>query len=378
MSNRPIRVLIVDDSQTIRQLIRLRLSADPRLLVVGEAADAFDAREKVKQLNPDVLTLDVEMPGMSGLDFLERLMRLRPMPVIMVSSETQKGSQAALEALSLGAVDCIGKPTSPTGADSFAALADLLCMAAKARLRTAGGKDIAAPPPTDFRWNGRYVLIGSSTGGVDALETVLSGFPADCPPTVITQHMPASFLASFAARLDQRIAPRLSLAQDGSRLEPGRIFLAPGGDVHLGIAPGPVPTCRLLATEKRSGHRPSVDVLFGSAVPMAARVVAVMLTGMGRDGAEEMLNLRQGGSRCMAQDEASCVVYGMPRAAMENGAAEMAVPLARISSRIMEWAGKPSLSDRATASAAATQHPSASASTSLHPLSPGIQDGGRR
>lgn len=341
MPLRPIRVLIVDDSATIRQLIRLRLSADPRLLVVGEAGDAFAAREKIKQLNPDVLTLDVEMPGMTGLDFLERLMRLRPMPVIMVSSETQRGSQAALEALSLGAVDCIGKPTGPAAGDSFAALPELLCMAAKARVQPAGTVQAALPPPpSNFRWNGRYVLIGSSTGGVDALETLLSGFPADCPPTLITQHMPPSFLSSFATRLDQRISPHLSLATDGAKLEPGRIYLAPGGETHLTIVAGANPVCRLVAAEKRSGHRPSVDVLFGSAVPIASRVVAVMLTGMGRDGADEMLNLRRGGARCLSQDEASCVVFGMPRASLENGASEAAIPLRALAGRILDCAGK--------------------------------------
>ncbi|MFB2531383.1 chemotaxis response regulator protein-glutamate methylesterase [Paracoccus sp. p3-h83] len=340
MPQQPVRVLVVDDSITIRQLIRLRLAGDPRLVVVGEAADAFDAREKIKLLNPDVITLDVEMPGMSGLDFLERLMRLRPTPVIMVSSETHRGSHAALEALSLGAVDCIGKPINAHSAESFAQLPDLLCMAAQARLRQAGPRPDNPPPPSNFRWNGRVVLIGSSTGGVDALETVLSGFPADCPPTLITQHMPAGFLSSFAARLDQRIAPHLSLATDGARLEQGRVYLAPGGETHLAVLPGSAPSCRLVQSDKRSGHRPSVDVLFASAVPMASRVVAALLTGMGRDGADEMLSLRQAGARCLAQDEASCVVYGMPRAAVENGGAEQVVPLRGIAARILEAAGK--------------------------------------
>lgn len=350
MNQPPVKVLIVDDSATIRHLIRLRLSSDPRLMVVGDAADAFEAREKIKQLNPDVLTLDVEMPGMSGIDFLSRLMRLRPMPVIMVSTETHRGSHAALEALSLGAVDCVGKPMAGQAQDTLAQLPDLLCMAAKAQLRPGGERrEEPMPPPGCYRWNGKVVLIGSSTGGVDALETVLSGYPADCPPTLITQHMPPGFLTSFASRLDHRIAPRLTLASDGAPLEQGCVYLAPGGDTHLTLVPGQAPVCRLLASDKRSGHRPSVDVLFGSAVPMAARVAAVMLTGMGRDGAEEMLRLRQGGARCLAQDEASCVVYGMPKAAMENGAAEVAVPLRGIAAKILDWTGKPAVAGGSTA-----------------------------
>lgn len=331
----PKRVLIVDDSPTIRLLIRNRLAQDPRLVVVGEASDPFEAREKIKSLLPDVLTLDVEMPRMNGIDFLEKLMRLRPMPVIMVSTETHKGSAAALEALALGAVDCIGKPSFDRLDDSLAQLADLLVVAADARLRAPGPR---APVETivDFDWNGKSVLIGSSTGGVDALETLLAGYPTNCPPTLITQHMPEGFLASFARRLASRIAPKIELATQDAPLLPGHVYLAPGGAYHLAVVPGEKPRCKLVADEKCNGHRPSVEVLFGSAVPMARRVVAVMLTGMGRDGAEAMLDLRRSGARCLAQDEASCVVYGMPRAAVENGAAETAVPITRMAREILQ------------------------------------------
>lgn len=331
----PKRVLIVDDSLTIRQLIRAAVAQDPRLVVVGEAADPFDARDKIKALAPDVLTLDVEMPRMNGLAFLEKIMRLRPMPVIMVSTETHRGSAAALEALSLGAVECIGKPRFSTSDDAFGALADLLVAAADARLRVPG-KQALAPPATNFEWNGKYVLIGSSTGGVDALETVLSTYPKTCPPTLITQHMPESFLASFAHRLAGKVAPRVELARDGAPLLPGHVYLAPGGASHLAVAPGEPPLCRLLASGKRNGHRPSVEVLFASAVPLASRVVAVMLTGMGRDGAEAMLALRQAGAGCLAQDEASCVVFGMPRAALELGAAQAALPIGQIGQAILQ------------------------------------------
>ncbi|SOB98736.1 protein-glutamate methylesterase/protein-glutamine glutaminase [Rhodobacter maris] len=331
----PKRVLIVDDSPTIRALLRTMLAQDPRLTVVGEACDPFDAREKIKVLLPDVLTLDVEMPRMNGLEFLEKLMRLRPMPVVMISTETQKGSAAALEALSLGAVECIGKPSFDRLSDTFANLADLLVAAAGARLRGAETRARVAPA-TDFNWNGKIVLVGSSTGGVDALETLLSGYPRNCPPTLITQHMPEGFLASFARRLDTNMLPQVELARDGVLLAPGHVYLAPGGDYHLAVAGHEAPKCRLVASDKRNGHRPSVEVLFDSAVPLANRVVSVMLTGMGKDGAEAMVRLRRAGARCLAQDEATCVVFGMPRAAIELGAAERAVSIGSMSRAVLD------------------------------------------
>lgn len=332
------RVLIVDDSPTIRQLIRQRLASDARLQVVGEASDPYDAREKIKALRPDVLTLDVEMPRMNGIAFLERLMRLRPMPVVMISTETHRGSEAAIEALALGAIDCIGKPAADRLPEAFVNLGELLVTAARARVREFGPRSVVQPP-TGFRSNGKIVLIGSSTGGVDALETVLKGYPRDCPPTLITQHMPPGFLASFAQRLRPMVAPKVQLATEGAPVLPGHVYLAPGGDTHLKLGPGEPPRCRLCPGEKRSGHRPSVDELFDSGVALGNRVVSVLLTGMGRDGAEGMVRLRAAGARCLAQDEASCVVFGMPRVALELGGAERAVPLARISSEILALAG---------------------------------------
>lgn len=331
----PTRVLIVDDSPTIRALLRAKLATDARIVVVGEASDPFEAREKIKALSPDVLTLDVEMPRMNGLEFLEKLMRLRPMPVVMISTETQKGSVAALEALSLGAVECVGKPSFDRLSDTFVNLAELLVAAANARLRSPGPR-AQISPAEGFHWNGKFVLIGSSTGGVDALETVLSGYPRNCPPTLITQHMPEGFLASFARRLDGRMVPTVDLARDGVSLLPGTVYLAPGGDYHLAVTPGETPRCKLVASEKRNGHRPSVEVLFESAIPIAQRVVSVMLTGMGRDGAEAMKRLRQAGARCLAQDEATCVVFGMPRAALEIGAAEKAVPIGKMAQSVLQ------------------------------------------
>jgi two-component system, chemotaxis family, protein-glutamate methylesterase/glutaminase len=325
----PIRVLIIDDSATMRGLIRRALSVDGRLLVVGEAADPIDARTKIKMLLPDVLTLDVEMPQMSGLEFLARLMRLRPMPVVMLSSETQLGSAAAVEALSLGAVDCIGKPVGQLLADSFPGLADSVAAAVSARPRV---RSDAVTPVQDggFGWNGRYVLIGASTGGVDAIETVLAGFPADCPPTLITQHMPAPFLNGFARRLHERVRPVVTLAAEGAPLVPGRIYLAPGGDWHLALQAGQPPRCRLVQGGKVGGHVPSVGVMMASALPIAAHIVAIMLTGMGRDGAQAMADLRAAGATCLVQDEATSVVYGMPRAAAECGGADLSLPLDRI------------------------------------------------
>lgn len=304
--------------------------------VVGDARNAYEARAKIKALDPQVLTLDVEMPGMSGLDFLEKLMRLRPMPVVMVSSETQKGSAVALEALSLGAVECLGKPVGVTTADTYAHLPDLVVSAAGARLRGVAMR-MSARPSTGYHWNGQYVLIGASTGGVDALETVLASYPANCPPTLISQHMPEGFLASFAARLDQRVAPSVTLAQDGLPLRQGNIYLAPGGPFHLSIEGRNTPVCRLLPLEKRNGHRPSVEVLFDSALPVARHCIAVMLTGMGRDGAEAMVRLRHAGAYCIAQDEASSVIFGMPRAALELGGAEESISLNMIAERILRF-----------------------------------------
>jgi len=333
-------VLVVDDSPTIRGLIRAVLQPDPRLEVVGEAADPYEARDLIKTLHPDVLTLDIEMPRMNGLAFLEKLMRLRPMPVVMISSETHKGTRAALEALSLGAVECIGKPASGSFSAAFGPLADLLVAACGARLRLPGQRQ-AVRPATGFDWNGRFVLIGSSTGGVDALETLLAGYPENCPPTLISQHMPESFLGSFARRLAGRIAPRMVLACEGEPIVQGMVAMAPGGETHLELRPGTPPRCRLARSEKVGGYRPSVDVLFRSALPLAERAVAVMLTGMGRDGAAGMLALRQGGARCLAQDEESSVVFGMPRAVLENGAAERAVALGGMSAAILDLCRAP-------------------------------------
>ncbi len=343
----PVRVLVIDNSLTMRRLIRLALSTDPRVEVVGEARDARQARDQITRLLPDVLTLDVEMPGQSGLAFLRHLMAVRPMPVIMVSTETRTGSAAAIEALSLGAVDCVGKPVSGTSAADFAMLSDVIVAAATARIRPRNLQAVPPGPLPDpaktagFIWNGRIVLIGSSTGGVDALERILGAYPADGPPTVIAQHMPAGFLANLTRRLDERLAPTVRQAATGDPLLPGHVYIAPGGECHLTVTTGRTPACRLVAGDKRGGHRPSVDVLFESAVGLGARAVAVLLTGMGRDGADGMLRMRQAGSTCLAQDRDSSVVWGMPRVAYEIGAAERLVALPVMAAEILRASGRP-------------------------------------
>jgi two-component system chemotaxis response regulator CheB len=338
-----IKVLIVDDSATMRGLIRATLERDSGIKVVGEAADPLEAREAIKALNPDVLTLDVEMPNMNGLDFLERIMRLRPMPVVMVSTLTVRGAEATLTALELGAVDCIAKPVS-AGPAAFDELADKVKAAAGARVRPKGSSADThhTAAPRSFAPNGRVVAIGSSTGGVEALITVLSGFPANCPPTVITQHMPATFTRSFAERLDRLTAPHVTEAVEGDVLKPGHVYLAPGGAHHLEVAGSTTLRCRLTDAGPVNSHRPSVDVLFESVAKTAkANAVGVILTGMGRDGAVGLLAMQDAGASTLGQNEATCVVYGMPKAAMEIGAVQRQLPLERISAQILTLAGAP-------------------------------------
>lgn len=332
------RVLVVDDSATMRSLLRRVLEQDPHIEVVGDAADPLQARTAIKDLNPDVVTLDVEMPNMNGIDFLERIMRLRPTPVIMVSTLTTAGADATLQALELGAVDCVAKP-STGGLHSFDDLPAKVRAAHGARLRPLVGSPAArtAPPaPAAGDPDGRVVAIGSSTGGVEALIAVVTRFPAQCAPTVIVQHMPAGFTASLAARLDRLSAPTVREAVDGARLLPGHVHLAPGGATHLTVTgPAGAPRLTLRPTDPVNGHRPSVDVLFDSvAAAMGPRAVGVILTGMGRDGARGLLAMREAGADTLGQDEASAVIYGMPKAAFEIGAVRRQLPLDKIGAEI--------------------------------------------
>jgi two-component system chemotaxis response regulator CheB len=342
---RSIRVLVVDDSATMRSLISLVLRRDPMLEVVGEAGDPLEARQAIKALNPDVVTLDVEMPNMNGLEFLEKIMRLRPTPVIMVSNLTALGTSATIKALEIGAFDCIAKP-SPGDEEIFDGLAAKVRAAAGARMRPAGSRRsalrektaIEAAPKADSPYcpDRTVVAIGSSTGGVEALIAVLSVFPANCPPTVITQHMPATFTKSFAERLNRLCVPAVSEAVDGASLETGHVYLAPGGITHLEIVGSGTLRCRLRQGDPVNGHRPSVDVLFASVAKAAGpHALGVILTGMGRDGAEGLLAMRRAGAKTLGQDEATSLVYGMPKAAFEIGAIEKQAPLNRIGTEIL-------------------------------------------
>ncbi len=336
----PARVLVVDDSATMRGLITAILSSDPGVNVVGQASDALEARAAIKELNPDVITLDIEMPNMNGLEFLEKIMKLRPMPVIMVSTMTHRGAEASLAALEIGAFDCVGKPAAGER-NPFGDLVEKVKAAARSQRQFASPSSRQAPvAPTavaDFRVGRKIVAIGSSTGGVEALIAVLQKFPANCPPTVITQHMPQTFTKSFAERLNRLCAPVVQEATDGARLEIGKIYLAPGGDRHLQVIGASAPQCRLLDRDPVNGHRPSVDVLFDSVAELAGRnAVGVILTGMGRDGAAGLLKMRHAGARTIGQNEKTCVVYGMPRVAHELGAVEQQLPLTAIGEEILK------------------------------------------
>lgn len=320
----------------MRSLISAALRLDPDIEVIGAASEPYEARAMIKALNPDVITLDVEMPNMNGLEFLEKIMRLRPMPVVMVSTLTQAGAEITLEALEMGAVDAVGKPgAGVTAAEAFAELTIKVKTAARSRVRQRGPGGTEAPRQ-GYRARADHILaMGASTGGVEALMTLLSAFPADCPATVITQHMPASFTSSFAARLNKICAATVTEAVDGVVLKPGQVYLAPGGLTHLEVS-GTTPRCHLIQGETVNGHRPSVDVLFRSVARLRRPMTGVILTGMGRDGAEGLLQMRQAGAHTLGQDESSSVVYGMPRVAHEIGAVERQLPLSRMASAILD------------------------------------------
>lgn len=331
-----VRVIVVDDSATMRQLVSRTLSADPGIEVVATASSALEARNLIKELNPDVMTLDVEMPEMDGLSFLERVMRLRPMPVVMVSTLTAQGTDTAVEALSIGAVDCVVKPNADMP-DSFRDLPAKVKLAATVRLTARAPAAPAPPPRASYVSDGKLVAIGSSTGGVEALISVLTRFPANCPPTVITQHMPPTFTKSLASRLDRMCQPTVQEATNGAPLKPGFVYLAPGGDRHLEVSGRTNYTCILKQGELVNGHCPSVDRLFSSVARSAgAHAVGVILTGMGRDGAQGLLEMRKAGARTIGQDEASSVVYGMPKAAWDVGAVEHQYSLDRIANALVE------------------------------------------
>lgn len=332
-----IRVLVVDDSALVRRVLSEELSRFADIQVVGTAADPYVARDRIVELSPDVLTLDVEMPRMDGLSFLAKLMKHHPLPVVVVSSLTPENSDNALRALHLGAVEVIPKPGSQfTVPDVGRRLVRAIRAAAVARVRKPAPvrtQDEAQPPPlpTALRTTHKIIGIGASTGGTQAIEGVLMAMPPNAPGIAIVQHMPAGFTASFAKRLDGLCPMAVREARDGDTLVPGLALVAPGG-FHLLVRRS---GARYVATVKEgppvNRHRPSVDVLFRSLARNAgSNAVGIILTGMGADGAKGLLEMRQAGSFTVAQDEATSVVYGMPRAAFEMGAAVQVAPLGEI------------------------------------------------
>ena len=343
-----IKVLIVDDSLLIREIFSDILSQSPQIEVVGTASDPLDAREKIKILNPDVLTLDIEMPKMDGISFLEKIMALRPMPVIMVSTLTQKGADATIRALEIGAVDYVAKPVSNHNKDTLGRLKEELTQkvinAASARFRNKAiapeSSIIKFTPPAGG--NKKIIAIGASTGGVESLRELFLRLPENCPPIVVTQHMPEHFTKSFAARLDSISQPKVEEAYNHARLKDGHAYIAAGG-IHLKILKvGGDFVCKLEDSPPVSGHRPSVDVLFNSvAEAVGDRAVGVILTGMGKDGAEGMLAMRNAGAYNIGQDEASSVVYGMPKVAYNLGGVNTQLPLNKIAEAMLRYCEKP-------------------------------------
>lgn len=345
---KPISVLIVDDSAFIRQMFTEILSSEPDIKVVGVATDPYDARAKIKELNPDVITLDIEMPKMDGLSFLEKIMALRPMPVLMVSSLTQNGADEAIRALEIGAFDYVGKPVHQQTRDTLNALKDELVskvraavgagLAKRSMARAARGAK-AQPVPFNPAQTARYpvIAIGSSTGGVETLIDIFFHLPENAPPIVITQHMPPNFTRSFAARLNNLSLLNVSEAVENMPLRPGHAYIAPGNR-HLQIMPGKDGlVCHLDDGPAVLNHRPSVNVLLESVAAAAgANAVGVILTGMGRDGADGLLRMRKLGARTIAQDEGSSIVYGMPKSAMQIGAAEMECALQDIPRQVLK------------------------------------------
>ncbi|HEX7384504.1 MAG TPA: chemotaxis-specific protein-glutamate methyltransferase CheB [Burkholderiaceae bacterium] len=323
-----IRAVVVDDSALMRSLVSALLESAGDIRVVGTAGDPYAARRIIKRLDPDVLTLDVEMPRMDGLAFLANLMRLRPMPVVMLAAATARGSQAARRALALGAVDCVAKPGSADAA-GLDAVAEELITKVRAAARDRRPRPLHAP-------RRGVIALGASTGGTEAIRTILAALPADAPAVLVVQHIPAGFSRAFAERLDRASAMRVGEARDGEALVAGRVYLAPGNH-HLCVAKrGGQLRCRLDDGPLRNRHRPSVDTLFDSVARAAgAACAAALLTGMGEDGAEGLLALRRVGATTLAQDRATSVVWGMPAAALRLGAAGETLPLAAIAPALL-------------------------------------------
>ncbi|MDT8385389.1 MAG: chemotaxis response regulator protein-glutamate methylesterase [Gammaproteobacteria bacterium] len=350
-----IKVLIIDDSALVRQMLTAMLNSAPDIEVIGVAHDPLMAREKIKALNPDVLTLDVEMPRMDGLTFLSNLMRLRPMPVVMVSSLTEKGADITLEALELGAIDFVSKPKTDL-AHTLEKYADEIIakvrIASQARV-SALSREVAGPKASTrlsadailakkaharhFRTTDRILAIGASTGGTEAIKEVLLRLPADTPGTVISQHIPAAFSGPFAARMDGLSAMTVCEATDGQQIVTGHVYIAPGNRHLLVERDGARYICRLNNGPEVNRHKPSVDVMFRSvAQNVGANAIAVILTGMGNDGAQGMKEMQEAGSPTIAQDEKTSVVWGMPGEAVKLGGVDQILPLLKIPEAVLK------------------------------------------
>ncbi len=344
-----IKVLVVDDSKLVQALVTEMINAAPDMEVVGDAEDPFEAREKIKELNPDVITLDVEMPKMDGVTFLKNLMRLRPMPVVMLSTLTAEGAPVTLEALEVGAVDFLEKPRLNVTAE-LPKYTELL----HEKIRTAAKAKVAKYDPNvkkpterqaaiarnwdnlNFKLN-QIIAIGASTGGTEAIKEVVTKLPKHFPPVVITQHIPPVFSTTFAKRLDNSSAMTVYEAEDGQKVEHGCVYLAPGDDHLKLVKKGSNFYCQLEKSELVNRHRPAVDVMFDSLSPEYAKnTIAVLLTGMGADGAAGLKRFRDNGAMTIAQNEDTCVVYGMPKAAVEMGAAEKILPLDKIAQTLIQ------------------------------------------
>jgi len=338
-----IKVLIIDDSALIRSLLTTIVNRQPDMVAVGAAADPLIAREMIRELNPDVLTLDVEMPRMDGLEFLEKLMALRPMPVVMVSTLTERGTEATLRALELGAVDYVTKPkidiqhgVTHAGQE----IVEKIRVAATAKIRSSGPtampRVVLSAVGNQRASTEKLIIVGASTGGTEAVKHLLMQLPPDSPGVLIAQHMPAGFTLNFANRLDALCRIHVKEATDGERILPGHAYIAPGGR-HLALdRSGANYVTRILDSEAVNRHRPSVEVLFKSAARHAGpNVLGVMLTGMGKDGAAAMLEMKLAGAYNVAQDEASCVVFGMPREAIATGAVDEVLPLKEIAGNLL-------------------------------------------
>jgi two-component system chemotaxis response regulator CheB len=350
-----IKVLVVDDSALIRRLFSDMLNADPDIEVIDTANDPIEARSKIKRHNPDVVTLDIEMPKMDGLTFLEKLMRLHPLPVVMISSHTQKGAECVMRSLEIGAVDFMPKPVSHED-DSLQIYASNLVNKVKAASKANFGKHLeindnqlsrpisgplhpatpASPELLNCKTNIQLVAIGSSTGGTEAVTEVLKSIPSDFPPIVITQHIPSKFSKAFADRLNRNCAGTIVEAQDGDEIKPGHVYIAPGGFQMEVVKYKYNLMCKVYEGEKVNWHCPSVEVLFKSVAKVVGKkAVSVMLTGMGDDGSASMQDIKDIGGITIAQDEKSSVVWGMPGAAVKLGCIDRVVPLTKIASELM-------------------------------------------